>query len=148
MTAHSALVARRDRADQGGRQDQPGSVPPSRSVRCSSGSGPPITSRSVTTASSHISPVHDALRGAYWQGALRSHDAPAKTAYRLRSPKPWRWPDSGHTTPEKKAIRTLAGTIGDLRAAEVAEHEIHLDEGGAITCRTKLQLSFKHEREH
>ena len=26
--------------------------------------------------------------------------------------------------------------------------DIHLDEGGAITYRTKLQLSFKYEREH
>jgi flavin-binding protein dodecin len=32
-------------------------------------------------------------------------------------------------------------------AAEVVEQDIHLDEGGAITYRTKLQLSFKYERE-
>jgi flavin-binding protein dodecin len=36
-----------------------------------------------------------------------------------------------------EAIRTAAGTI-----------RIHLDDGGAIIYRTKLQLSFKYEREH
>ena len=47
-----------------------------------------------------------------------------------------------------EAIRTAAGTIRDLRVAEVVKQDIHLDEGGAITYRTKLQLSFKYEREH
>jgi flavin-binding protein dodecin len=46
------------------------------------------------------------------------------------------------------AIRTAAGTIRDLRVAEVVKQDIHLDEGGAIIYRTKLQLSFKYEREH
>jgi flavin-binding protein dodecin len=32
--------------------------------------------------------------------------------------------------------------------AEVIKQDIHLDEGGAITYRTKLQLSFKFESEH
>jgi len=36
-----------------------------------------------------------------------------------------------------EAIRTAAGTIRDL-----------LDEGGAITYRTKLSLSFKYEQDH
>jgi dodecin len=43
-----------------------------------------------------------------------------------------------------EAIRTLR----DLRVAEVVKQDIHLDEGGAITYRTKLQLSFKYEPEH
>src|SRR6266576_5683222 len=47
-----------------------------------------------------------------------------------------------------EAIRTAAGTLRDLRVAEVVKQDIHLDEGGAITYRTKLQLSFKYEREH
>jgi flavin-binding protein dodecin len=47
-----------------------------------------------------------------------------------------------------EAIRAAAGTIHDLRVAEVVKQDIHLDEGGAITYRTKLQLSFKYEREH
>ena len=47
-----------------------------------------------------------------------------------------------------EAIRTAAGTIRDLRVAEVVKQDIHLDENGAITYRTKLQLSFKYENEH
>ena len=39
-----------------------------------------------------------------------------------------------------EAIRTAAGTLRDLRVAEVVKQDIHLDEGGAITYRTKLQL--------
>jgi hypothetical protein len=44
-----------------------------------------------------------------------------------------------------EAIRTAAVTIRDLRVAEVVKQDIHLDENGAITYRTKLQLSFKYE---
>ena len=47
-----------------------------------------------------------------------------------------------------EAIRTAAVTIHDLRVAEVVKQDIHLDEGGEIIYRTKLQLSFKYEREH
>ena len=46
-----------------------------------------------------------------------------------------------------EAIRTAAGTLRDLRVAEVVKQDIHLDESGAITYRTKLQLSFKYEPE-
>jgi hypothetical protein len=45
------------------------------------------------------------------------------------------------------AIRTASGSIRDLRVAEVVKQDIALDEGGAITYRTKLQLSFKYEQE-
>ena len=47
-----------------------------------------------------------------------------------------------------EAIRTAAGTLRDLRVAEVVKQDIHLEEGGAITYRTKLQLSFKYEPDH
>ncbi len=46
-----------------------------------------------------------------------------------------------------EAIRTAAETIRDLRVAEVVKQDIHVDENGAITYRTKLQLSFKYESE-
>jgi dodecin len=46
-----------------------------------------------------------------------------------------------------EAIRTAAGTIRDLRVAEVVKQDIHLDEDGGITYRTKLQLSFKYEQD-
>ncbi len=47
-----------------------------------------------------------------------------------------------------QAVKTAGGTLHDLRVAEVVKQDIHLDEGGAITFRTKLQLSFKYEHEH
>ena len=46
-----------------------------------------------------------------------------------------------------EAVRTAAETIRDLRVAEVVKQDIHLDEDGAITYRTKLQLSFKYAHE-
>ena len=47
-----------------------------------------------------------------------------------------------------QAIKTAGDTLHDLRVAEVLKQDIHLDEGGGITFRTKLQLSFKYEHEH
>jgi dodecin len=46
-----------------------------------------------------------------------------------------------------EAVKTTAQTIRDLRVAEVVKQDIHLDESGTITYRTKLQLSFKYEHE-
>ena len=46
-----------------------------------------------------------------------------------------------------QAIKTAGETLHDLRVAEVVRQDIHLDEGGTITFRTKLELSFKYERE-
>jgi dodecin len=45
------------------------------------------------------------------------------------------------------AIKTAGARLRDLRVAEVVKQDIHLEEGGAITYRTKLQLSFKYEHE-
>lgn len=45
------------------------------------------------------------------------------------------------------AVKTAGATIRDLRVAEVVKQDMHLDESGAITYRTKLQLSFKYEHE-
>jgi len=47
-----------------------------------------------------------------------------------------------------QAVKTASETLHDLRVAEVAKQDLHLDEGGAIIFRTKLQLSFKYEHEH
>jgi flavin-binding protein dodecin len=44
-----------------------------------------------------------------------------------------------------QAVRKASETIRDLRVAEVVKQDIHLDDGGAITYRSKLQLSFKYE---
>jgi flavin-binding protein dodecin len=46
-----------------------------------------------------------------------------------------------------EAVKTASSTIRDLRVAEVAKQDIHMDEDGTITYRTKLQLSFKYENE-
>jgi dodecin len=46
------------------------------------------------------------------------------------------------------AIKTAGQHLRELRVAEVVEQDIHLDEGGEITYRTKLQLSFKYVPEH
>ena len=46
-----------------------------------------------------------------------------------------------------QAVKTASETLHDLRVAEVIKQDIHVDEGGAITFRAKLQLSFKYEQE-
>ena len=46
-----------------------------------------------------------------------------------------------------EAVKTTAETIRDLRVAEVVKQDIHVDEGGASTIRTQLQLSVKYEHE-
>jgi dodecin len=51
------------------------------------------------------------------------------------------WEDAAAT-----AVRTARETLRDLRVAEVAEQDIHIDGNGAITYRTKLRLSFKYEK--
>ena len=45
------------------------------------------------------------------------------------------------------AVKTARTTLRDLRVAEVVQLDIHLEEDGAITYRTKLQVSFKYETE-
>ena len=52
------------------------------------------------------------------------------------------WEDAAAT-----ALQTARGTLRDLRVAEVVKQDIHLDEAGGITYRTKLQISFKYEAE-
>jgi flavin-binding protein dodecin len=43
------------------------------------------------------------------------------------------------------AVRTARRTIRDVRVAEVVKQDIHLEEDGGITYRSRLQLSFKYE---
>jgi dodecin len=56
---------------------------------------------------------------------------------------PTSWEDAA-----AQAVKTAGESLRDLRVAEVVKQDIHLDEGGGITFRTKLQLSFKYEHEH
>jgi len=44
-----------------------------------------------------------------------------------------------------EAIRTAGRSIRDLRVAEVVEQDIHIEDGGALTYRTKIRISFKYE---
>ena len=44
-----------------------------------------------------------------------------------------------------KAVRTAAGTLRDLRIAEVVKMDVKIEDGKVIEYRTRLQLSFKYE---
>lgn len=50
------------------------------------------------------------------------------------------WEDAATT-----AVRTAGQTLRDLRVAEVVEQDLHLDDTGGVTFRTKLRVSFKYE---
>jgi dodecin len=44
-----------------------------------------------------------------------------------------------------EAISTAAGSLRDLRVAEVTRQDVVVGDDGALVYRTKLQLSFKYE---
>jgi flavin-binding protein dodecin len=44
-----------------------------------------------------------------------------------------------------QAVKTAGESLRDIRVAEVVKQDMHIDEGGGITFRTKLELSFKYE---
>ncbi|MDI9628113.1 MAG: dodecin family protein [Acidobacteriota bacterium] len=50
------------------------------------------------------------------------------------------WEDAAAT-----AIKVASKTIRDLRVAEVVEQDVHIDDDGQLTFRTKLRVSFKYE---
>ena len=50
------------------------------------------------------------------------------------------WEDAAVT-----AVNTARKSLRDLRVAEVVEHDLQVEDGGGITFRTKLRLSFKYE---
>jgi flavin-binding protein dodecin len=43
------------------------------------------------------------------------------------------------------AVHRAAGSLRDLRIAEVVEMDLQIDDGEVITYRTKLKVSFKFE---
>jgi dodecin len=45
----------------------------------------------------------------------------------------------------KNAVQTAAGTLRDLRVAEVAKMDVKIEDGKVVEYRTRLQLSFKYE---
>ena len=45
----------------------------------------------------------------------------------------------------KNAVKTAAGTLRDLRIAEVVKMDVRIEDGEVREFRTRLQLSFKYE---
>ena len=45
------------------------------------------------------------------------------------------------------AVRTASKHLKDLRIAEVAQLDMHIDEGQVISYRAKLKVSFKYHDE-
>lgn len=43
------------------------------------------------------------------------------------------------------AVKLAGQSLRDLRVAEVIEQDLDLGDGGAVTYRTKLRVSFKYE---
>jgi flavin-binding protein dodecin len=50
------------------------------------------------------------------------------------------WEDAAKT-----AVQTAAGTLRDLRIAEVVKMDVKVEGGKVIEFRTRLQLSFKYQ---
>jgi flavin-binding protein dodecin len=50
------------------------------------------------------------------------------------------WEDAAKT-----AVQTAAGTLRDLRIAEVVKLDVKIEDGKVTEYRTRLQLSFKYE---
>jgi dodecin len=50
------------------------------------------------------------------------------------------WEDAG-----RRAVETAAGTIRDLRVAEVAKMDMKVEDGKVAAFRTRVSLSFKYE---
>jgi dodecin len=53
---------------------------------------------------------------------------------------PQSWEDAAKT-----AVQTAAGTLRDLRIAEVVKMDVKIEDGKVTEFRTRLQLSFKYE---
>ena len=50
------------------------------------------------------------------------------------------WEDAAKT-----AVQAAAGTLRDLRIAEVVRLDVKIEDGKVLEFRTRLQLSFKYE---
>ena len=45
----------------------------------------------------------------------------------------------------RNAVRTAAGTLRDLRIAEIEKLDVKIENGKVLAFRARLQLSFKYE---
>jgi flavin-binding protein dodecin len=50
------------------------------------------------------------------------------------------WEDAGRV-----AVETAAGTLRDLRVAEVTQMDMKVEDGKVVAFRTRVSLSFKYE---
>jgi flavin-binding protein dodecin len=50
------------------------------------------------------------------------------------------WEDAG-----RRAVETAAGSLRDLRVAEVTKMDMTVHDGKVTACRTRVALSFKYE---
>ena len=50
------------------------------------------------------------------------------------------WEDAG-----RRAVETAAGSLRDLRVAEVTKMDMRVDNGKVVAFRTRVALSFKYE---
>jgi flavin-binding protein dodecin len=50
------------------------------------------------------------------------------------------WEDAG-----RQAVETAAGSLRDLRVAEVTKMDMRLENGKVVAFRTRVALSFKYE---
>ena len=50
------------------------------------------------------------------------------------------WEDAG-----RRAVETAAGSIRDLRVAEVTKMDMKVEDGNVMAFRTRVALSFKYE---
>jgi dodecin len=46
----------------------------------------------------------------------------------------------------RNAVQTAAGSLRDLRVAEVLKTDLVIEDGKIVTFRTRVSLSFKYER--
>ena len=44
-----------------------------------------------------------------------------------------------------EAVKTAGVSLRELRVAEVVQQDLNIADGGAVTFRTKLSISFKYE---
>ena len=45
----------------------------------------------------------------------------------------------------RSAVETASQTVRDLRIAEVVRQDLTIDEGGVVSYRVRLDISFKYE---
>jgi flavin-binding protein dodecin len=50
------------------------------------------------------------------------------------------WEDAG-----RRAVETAAGSLRDLRVAEVTKMDMRVEDGKVVAFRTRVSLSFKYE---